>query len=79
MGAASVDLCSVGCGRVDAYYERGLSPWDLAAGVLVATEAGATAGDLDGGPASGAFVLVTAPRLFEPLAELLRAAGAGSA
>jgi myo-inositol-1(or 4)-monophosphatase len=79
MGAASVDLCSVGCGRVDAYYERGLSPWDLAAGVLVATEAGAVAGDLDGGPPSGAFVLVTAPRLFEPLADLLLKAGAGSA
>jgi fructose-1,6-bisphosphatase/inositol monophosphatase family enzyme len=79
MGAASVDLCSVGCARVDAYYERGLSPWDLAAGVLVATEAGAVAGDLDGGPPSGAFVLVTAPQLFEPLADLLRSAGAGSA
>jgi myo-inositol-1(or 4)-monophosphatase len=79
MGAASVDLCSVGCSRVDAYYERGLSPWDLAAGVLVATESGATAGDLDGGPPSGAFVLVTAPQLFEPLARLLRDAGAGTA
>ena len=32
MGAASVDLCSVACGRLDAYYERGLGPWDLAAG-----------------------------------------------
>ncbi len=40
MGAASVDLCSVACGRVDAHYERGLQPWDYAAGALVATEAG---------------------------------------
>ena len=33
MGAAAVDLCSVACGRVDAYYERGLNHWDLAAGL----------------------------------------------
>ena len=39
-GAAALDLCSVACGRLDAYYERGLAPWDLAAGGLVATEAG---------------------------------------
>ena len=48
MGAAAVDLCSVACGRVDAYWERGLGPWDLAAGALVAAEAGATvAGDAE--------------------------------
>src|SRR3546814_882098 len=40
-GAAAVDLCSVACGRVDGYYERGLAPWDLAAGGLIASEAGA--------------------------------------
>jgi myo-inositol-1(or 4)-monophosphatase len=39
MGAAAVDLCSVGCGRVDAFYERGLNRWDLAAGALIAEEA----------------------------------------
>ena len=36
MGAAAVDLCSVACGRLDAYFERGLSWWDLAAGGLIA-------------------------------------------
>ncbi|MGH9165950.1 MAG: inositol monophosphatase family protein, partial [Acidimicrobiales bacterium] len=40
-GAASLDLCWVACGRLDAYYERGLQPWDWAAGTLIATEAGA--------------------------------------
>ena len=47
-GAASLDLCAVACGRLDAYAERGLSPWDFAAGALVATEAGAVvaAGDV---------------------------------
>lgn len=79
MGAASVDLCSVACGRLDAYYERGLGPWDLAAGVLIAQEAGAIVGDLRGGPASGAFVLAAAPEVFQPLRTLLDAAGAESA
>lgn len=79
MGAASVDLCSVACGRLDAYYERGLGPWDLAAGALIAEEAGALTGDLWGGPPSGKFVLAAAPDLFEPLRALLDAAGAGSA
>ncbi|CAN5275133.1 inositol monophosphatase family protein [soil metagenome] len=79
MGAASVDLCSVACGRLDAYYERGLAPWDLAAGVLVAVEAGARVGALDGGPPSDAFVLAAAPAIFDPLRRLLSAAGAGEA
>jgi len=39
-GAAAVDLCSLAAGRVDAYYERGLQPWDRAAGALIAREAG---------------------------------------
>lgn len=39
-GAASVDLAYIACGRLDGYWERGLSPWDLAAGVVLVTEAG---------------------------------------
>lgn len=76
MGAAAVDLCSVACGRIDAYYERGLQPWDHAAGALVAAEAGAVVGDLAGGPPSGELTLATAPALFEPLRALLVEAGA---
>lgn len=41
IGSAALDLCSVASGRVDAYYENGLQPWDLAAGRLIAEEAGA--------------------------------------
>ena len=41
MGAAALDLTAVACGRLDIYYERGLKPWDLAAGSLIAREAGA--------------------------------------
>ena len=40
-GAAALDLCWVACGRLDAFYEQGLAPWDRAAGALVAAEAGA--------------------------------------
>jgi myo-inositol-1(or 4)-monophosphatase len=79
MGAAAVDLCSVACGRLDAFYERGLGPWDLAAGVLIAHEAGATVGDLAGGPASGEFTLAASTALFEQLRALLDTAGAGTA
>jgi len=75
-GAASVDLCSVAAGRLDAYYERGLQPWDHAAGALVAREAGARVGGLRGA-AEGADMLVAAPPgLFEPLADLLAELGA---
>lgn len=79
MGAASVDLCSVACGRVDAYYERGLQPWDHAAGALIAAEAGAIVGNLDGGPPEFDFCLAAAPALFEPLRTMLDAAGARDA
>ena len=79
MGAAALDLCSVACGRVDAFYERGLQPWDYAAGALVAAEAGARVGDLDGGPVSSAFALAATPGVFEALRDLLARAGAADA
>jgi myo-inositol-1(or 4)-monophosphatase len=69
MGAAAVDLCSVACGRVDAYYERGLNQWDLAAGSLIAAEAGATLGGLDDGT-----VIAAPPALFEALGAAIAAA-----
>lgn len=76
MGAASVDLCSVACGRVDAYFERGLQPWDHVAGALIAREAGAVVGHLDGGPEDDDFVLAAPPALHGPLRDLLRQVGA---
>jgi myo-inositol-1(or 4)-monophosphatase len=79
LGAASVDLCSVACGRVDAYYERGLQPWDYAAGALVAAEAGAMVGDLDGGSPSPEFTLAANGVLWPKLARLLDRAGARQA
>jgi myo-inositol-1(or 4)-monophosphatase len=78
-GAAAVDLCLVACGRVDAYYERGLAPWDLAAGGLIAAEAGAVVTDFDGGPARAGSVVASAPGIAAELLALIVAAGAGLA
>jgi len=47
-GAAALDLAWVACGRLDAFWEIGLSPWDMAAGVLLIREAGGLVGDLQG-------------------------------
>ena len=49
LGAASVELCYVACGRADAYLEHGLKPWDLAAGWLIMEQAGGTVTDFAGG------------------------------
>jgi myo-inositol-1(or 4)-monophosphatase len=48
-GAATLDLAWVAAGRLDAYWERNLSPWDIAAGLILVREAGGFASDLDGG------------------------------
>lgn len=47
-GAAALDLAYVAAGRLDAYWELNLSPWDIAAGMLLVTEAGGLVGELDG-------------------------------
>ena len=75
-GAASLDLCWVACGRLDAYYERGLMPWDLAAGDLIVREAGGRTGGLHGGVAEPGSLAAASAGLLEPLQALLREAGA---
>jgi myo-inositol-1(or 4)-monophosphatase len=75
-GAASIDLCWVACARLDGFYEAGLQPWDLAAGALIAAEAGAVTGDLQGGPPSHQMVFASAAAVAEPLQRLLLDAGA---
>ena len=50
MGAASVDLAYVACGKLDIFYEEGLKPWDFAAGVLLVEEAGGRVSNLTGAP-----------------------------
>ncbi|MEB3358764.1 MAG: inositol monophosphatase family protein [Synechococcales bacterium] len=49
-GSAAIDLAYVACGRLDGYWERGLSPWDLAAGVVLVEEAGGQVSAYDGSP-----------------------------
>jgi len=71
LGAAALDLCWVASGRVDAYYEAGLQPWDLAAGALIAAEAGASVVGLDGPVPQSGSVLAATPALVEPLRRLL--------
>ena len=71
-GAASLDLAYVAAGRLDAFWEVGLSPWDTAAGLLLITEAGGRVGNLAGGEYRDAgHVLAGTPRVFAALAELL--------
>ncbi len=49
-GAAALDLCSVACGRFEAFWEFGLKPWDTAAGILIVEEAGGKVSDFQGNP-----------------------------
>jgi myo-inositol-1(or 4)-monophosphatase len=70
-GVASLDLCWVACGRLDGYFEAGGQPWDVAAGLLVAEEAGAIAAGLDGGAVAPDSVMVAAPGVAVALFELL--------
>jgi myo-inositol-1(or 4)-monophosphatase len=49
-GAAALDIAYVACGRLDAFWEFGLNPWDMAAGVLLVNEAGGRCSDMHGGP-----------------------------
>jgi myo-inositol-1(or 4)-monophosphatase len=68
-GAAALDLAYLACGRIDAFYERGLKRWDEAAGRLLVEEAGGTCRDLDGGW-PGVVAAATRPLLAD-LAELV--------
>lgn len=74
-GAAALDLAYVACGRLDAFWEMGLAPWDIAAGALLVREAGGLVGDFTGGEAwfaSGDIVAAT-PKVFPPILEALKA------
>lgn len=70
-GAAAVDLAFVAAGRVDGYWERGLSPWDLVAGVVLVEEAGGQVCAYDGGrlDLGDGRVIACTPALRQPLIE----------
>lgn len=75
-GAAAIDLCFVACGRYDAYFEEHLHSWDLVAGQVIATEAGALVTDYTGGQVTPRQVLAAAPGIQRALIELISRAGA---
>jgi len=74
LGAASIDLCSVAAGRLDAYAERGLQPWDFAAGALIAAEAGAVV-DVGDVRADRRLVTAAAPTVAGEFREAIERAG----
>lgn len=72
-GSAALDLCYVAAGRLDAYWEFKLHPWDVAAGILIVDEAGGQSSDILGGPApaSGLEIVVTNGAIHEELLAVL--------
>jgi myo-inositol-1(or 4)-monophosphatase len=74
-GAAALDLCYVAAGRLDAFWETGLSPWDLAAGSLIIREAGGIVSGLDGSEdfMQTGHVLTGPPKIYSGLAKLCAA------
>lgn len=71
MGSGALDLCQVASGRVDAYLERGLHPWDHAAGALIAREAGALVTGLGSAAAGSDLIVAAGPRLHALLQQAL--------
>ncbi|MDL4775019.1 MULTISPECIES: inositol monophosphatase family protein [Thermomonosporaceae] len=70
-GSCCVDLCSLAAGRVDAYYERGVQAWDVAAGALIVEEAGGRVEGLHGAAVSPELAIAGGPGVFEALHDLL--------
>jgi myo-inositol-1(or 4)-monophosphatase len=70
-GSAALDLCFVASGRVNAYFERMLNPWDHAAGAIIAREAGASVTGKDGAAPSNEFTLAAHPVVADALRSVL--------
>tara|TARA_R110000868_G_scaffold292985_1_gene553482 strand:+ start:726 stop:1529 length:804 start_codon:yes stop_codon:yes gene_type:complete len=73
-GSAATDLAYVACGRFDGFYEYSLSPWDVAAGILLVKEAGGNVSDFSGGDDAifSKEIIATNPHVFKEFSELLR-------
>jgi len=71
-GAAALDLCYVAAGRLDAFWETGLAPWDMAAGSLIIREAGGIVSGLDGGEnyLDLGHILCGTPKVYKDIAKL---------
>lgn len=71
LGSAAIDLAYVACGRFDAFYEYGLNPWDVAAGIIIVKEAGGNCTDFKGGSNMlyGEQILATNPNIYDEIFE----------
>jgi myo-inositol-1(or 4)-monophosphatase len=74
LGSAATDIAYLACGRFDAFYEYGLKPWDVAAGVLILKQAGGRAGDFDGGSdyLFGEEIVASNSEVFDEFQSLIR-------
>jgi myo-inositol-1(or 4)-monophosphatase len=79
LGSAALDLAYVAAGRLDIFWEEGLRPWDIAAGVVLVREAGGVVTRFDGSPldVSGGEILACAPPLHEAAQAVLKDARSG--
>ncbi|QQS49108.1 MAG: inositol monophosphatase [Acidobacteriota bacterium] len=77
-GAAAIDMAYVACGRLDGFWEKGLNPWDTAAGWVIIEEAGGRVTRLDGSPFDNftPSLLCTNGRIHEAMLDELRSIGA---
>jgi myo-inositol-1(or 4)-monophosphatase len=75
-GPAALDLAYVAAGRFDGFWEHGLNPWDIAAGILLVREAGGIIGPLDpeGNPMEHGGIVAANAQVFEALTRILREA-----
>jgi myo-inositol-1(or 4)-monophosphatase len=73
-GAAALDLAAVAAGRLDGFWEIGLSPWDMAAGVLMITEAGGMVADLEGNERylERGQIVAGSPKIFSQLLQVIQ-------
>lgn len=74
LGSAATDLAYVACGRFDGFFEYGLSPWDVAAGVILVKEAGGQLSDYSGGDSYifGGEIIAASGEMYSPLLECIR-------
>ncbi len=73
-GSAAIDLAFVACGRLDAYFEEHLNSWDMAAGLLIANEAGAIVSGFDGGVPDELSAVAAAPGIHAALLAAIKVA-----
>ena len=80
VGSAALDLAYVACGRLDVFWEFGLNPWDVAAGVLLIREAGGVCSDMHGGPLDlcGPHLLADNGALHQPVLAVIAEIFAGN-